>query len=609
MSSITDRPINNISEDLLNMELYSKALSDFIVQSDTPITIGLQGEWGTGKTSLMAILLEDFQEKDIATSWVNTWEYNMFRGANETTPKVLQAMLTKLEMSCKEAGLWDIGDEVSQRVKNVGKFLGKVANQVIAKKVGVDIQKASSSGDEINVDIADIKLEIGLIIDKLIMSPGNPYKKIVFFIDDLDRIPPNDAVEVLEALKNIFDIPSCIFVLAIDYDVVVKGLERKFGPKTDKNEREFRSFFDKIIQVPFTMPVGTYSIEMLLASKLEKLGMQIDKDQAEVYGHIVRYTTGANPRSLKRYLNSFSLINIVRTLQAIDDDPTDDLMLFALLGIQISYPQIFRLLTQDHNYVNWSKSFANKNGINSEEINEQLKLYEDNELVDELWEQIVWGVCQKEPYLKARAFDVLKILNLLRDIFKDNLQEEIEKAMEFASITSVDDDAESKQATQKIGNKIIFSGLEHKLEQLKELGMNSDGIESYRIIVNFLNVNSEGKNRYRLVLAKTESSFNLQLAGSKSKPLIYFRNPQKRSYGLGMTVNENSGVVDELYSYILGILGKEKSENLSLGIEYKGKKYHNLAIRPKLADELGVEKYHQLLLDVLKRVIENCDAY
>lgn len=609
MSSITDKPINNISEDLLNMELYSKALSDFIIQSDTPITIGLQGEWGTGKTSLMATLLEDFQEKDIATSWVNTWEYNMFRGANETTPKVLQAMLTRLEISCKEAGLWDIGDEVSQRVKNVGKFLGKVANQIIAKKVGVDIQKASASGEGISVDIADIKLDIGFIIDKLIMSSGNPYKKVVFFVDDLDRIPPTDAVEVLEALKNIFDIPNCIFVLAIDYDVVVKGLEKKFGPKTEKNEREFRSFFDKIIQVPFTMPVGTYSIEMLLASKLEKLGMQISKNQADVYGRVVRHTTGANPRSLKRYLNSYSLINIVRSQHASDEDKTDDLMLFALLGIQISYPQIFRLLTQDHNYVNWSKSFANKNDINWDEIKEQLKLYEDNELVDELWEQIVWGACQKEPYLKARAFDVLKILNLLRDLFKENLQEEIEKAMEFASITSVDDDAESKQATQKIGNKTIFNGLEQKLEQLKELGMNPDGIESYRIIFNSLIEKSEGKSRYCIRLAKTGSTFNFQLDGGKSKWIIYINNPQKTSSGVGIGVTEESGVVDELYSYILGILGKDKSENLNLGGVYKRKKHHNLGLSSKLADELGLEKYHQLLLHVSNRVIENCDKY
>ena len=89
MSSITDKPISSQKDDLLKVEKYSFALSNFIVNSKTPITIGLQGEWGTGKTSLMSLLLEDFTEKEIATSWVNTWEYSLFRGSHEPTSVVL----------------------------------------------------------------------------------------------------------------------------------------------------------------------------------------------------------------------------------------------------------------------------------------------------------------------------------------------------------------------------------------------------------------------------------------------------------------------------------------------------------------------------------------
>ena len=91
------------------------------------------------------------------------------------------------------------------------------------------------------------------------------------------------SVEVLEALKNIFDIPKCVFILAIDYDVVVKGLESKFGPKTEENEREFRSFFDKIIQVPFSMPTGTYDIENFLVEKLKTIGIEISEDDKKLY--------------------------------------------------------------------------------------------------------------------------------------------------------------------------------------------------------------------------------------------------------------------------------------------------------------------------------------
>ena len=101
MKSITDKPIDKLEDDLLKVERYSIALSNFIKSSDTPITIGLQGEWGTGKTSLMGLMREILDREDIATSWVNTWEYSMFVGSHETTPKVLQGMLEKLEENCE----------------------------------------------------------------------------------------------------------------------------------------------------------------------------------------------------------------------------------------------------------------------------------------------------------------------------------------------------------------------------------------------------------------------------------------------------------------------------------------------------------------------------
>jgi len=77
-SSIKDSPIQNIQEDSLQVSKYAVSLSKFIEISDTPITIGLQGEWGTGKTSLMSLIKELLNESSIASSWVNTWEFSLF---------------------------------------------------------------------------------------------------------------------------------------------------------------------------------------------------------------------------------------------------------------------------------------------------------------------------------------------------------------------------------------------------------------------------------------------------------------------------------------------------------------------------------------------------
>jgi hypothetical protein len=585
MNSITDKPISSKSEDLLKVEKYSIALSNFIVKSKTPITIGLQGEWGTGKTSLMSLLLEDFTEKEIATSWVNTWEYSMFRGAHETTPGVLRGMLEKLKESCKKEGKWTLKDEAEDKFKKAASFLGGLANQVISQQTGIDIKGAvnSSLSTKAKAEIAEIKELISELISDLINDSANSYEKVVFFVDDLDRIPPADAVEVLESLKNLFDIPHCVFVLAIDYEIVVKGLESKFGKKTEENEREFRSFFDKIIQVPFSMPTGTYDIENFL----------IEQHQGELYAKTVKLTIGYNPRSLKRYLNSFSLINDVKE---VDDENSseDDYMLFALLGIQVSYPKIFRLMTLKPDFSKWDKAFANKCSIEWENVQEELVKFGDNDLVDEEWEQVVWGACQKDPYMKSKVFSVLELLNLLREKYKDTLEEEILDALTFASITSVDDDVETKQATQQHGRKTIFNGFDAKVSQLKDENCHDEGIEVWMKIWSRLDKLTETTDSYRISYAESGCSFNNDKLQRKSKQLLYVKNPGKRSPGFNVSIRaidlDNISFLDSVNKQF----GLDKSSSLFIN-DGKDHTRGSFTISNKLYDEVGADLYEEII--------------
>lgn len=345
---------------------------------------------------------------------------------------------------------------------------------------------------------------------------------MVFFVDDLDRIPPSDAVEVLEALKNMFDIPNCIYVLAIDYDVVVKGLESKFGKKTEENEREFRSFFDKIIQVPFSMPTGNYDIKNLLTHKLEAMGIVIDDALQDHFTQVVKLTVGYNPRSLKRFLNSY---NLLRSLKHINESAQeveskyDDFVLFALLGLQISYPKIFRMLAQEPDFWMWNTATANKFQINLPEVEKQIQSFGDEmkEKTDEIWEQIIYGYCQKplksgiaDPYLSARWEAIIDILNLLgatiigksfdkitekeRDTVTQEFNNAWQNGLALAAITNVDDDPKTKNSTEK-NKRVSFETLEGKIEQ----------------IVNFKDYNSVARDIWKKIVANLSENSELIL--------------------------------------------------------------------------------------------------
>jgi hypothetical protein len=569
-SCITDKPIEKNSEDKLKMSRYGKVLSNFINQSDTPLTVGLQGEWGTGKTSMLYMLLEHFKRENVATSWVNTWEYSMFRNPEETTPAILKGMLTNLKLSCESEGKWTIEEKSKDSVKKVFRFLGNVANQVISNQTGVDIKDAASTDEAVReqAEIAEIKAEIGIIITKLIEDTANEYKKVVFLVDDLDRIPPEQAVEVLESLKNLFDVPNCVFVLAIDYDVVVKGLESKFGKKTEENEREFRSFFDKIIQVPFSMPTGTYDMGNLLSEKLTSISINIANDLNEAYTNVVKYTIGFNPRSLKRYINSFSLLRNLRNSDFEEDasefgdnepDAEDDLILFAMIGIQISYPKIFRLITQMSDIYDWDKGFANKNNIDIEAIKLDIQKYGDTDKLDEDWEQIIYGACQNDVYLKSKVFNILELFNFLRNIFENRsevLDEKIAMALKFASITNVDDDVNVKGVIEKRGNKTIFSDIKTKVATIKQElitnGAKKEGVEiklnTYQIVFDeLLEITAKTRGKFTILGSYIKFENNNVFAKLNNPPKqtelisIELYNLSNTSYPKGISLEKDNG--------------------------------------------------------------------
>ena len=129
-------------------------------------------------------------------------------------------------------------------------------------------------------------------------------------------------MQILELLKNIFNIEHCVFVLAIDYQVVVKGLEHKIGKQTPENEYEFRAYFDKIIQLPFMMPLGKYNLVKFVKNLLERIKFfesEINEEQfnLDIY---IKNTIGNNPRSIKRLMNSAVIINLLHKSKKSETD-------------------------------------------------------------------------------------------------------------------------------------------------------------------------------------------------------------------------------------------------------------------------------------------------
>lgn len=448
-TSITDIPrdVSLGENDKFNILPFEKGLTTFIQNTNTPITIALQGEWGSGKTSLMNSLKQNLSCSGHAkyhSIWLNTWEYALMKEASST----LIDIITKLIDEVSKIANID-NQKKNQLLKNVRKIgfsALKVASSLnsITSATMDEVEKHINKGQE--VTIGQIRDELEKIIADCI-EKDNSKNGFIFFIDDLDRIDPPVAVQLLELLKNIFTIKNCVFILAIDYDVVVKGLEPKFGKLSAVNEREFRSFFDKIIQVPFSMPVASYDIDKFLQESLIAINY-IKQEQANnvdliaKFSEIANLSVGKNPRALKRLMNSLSLIsciNIAKGNTQESDQLNEDLELlvnFALVSIQIAYPSVYRLLSLHSGFDKWNESVALQMNLKPLD-NQSVEKLNQSEEFDEEWEKVLFRLCENDHYLKKRALNISRLLNSLKLAITEK-EEEIEDIIgSIISLSSV----------------------------------------------------------------------------------------------------------------------------------------------------------------------------
>ena len=329
------------------------------------MTIGIQGEWCSGKTSLLNSIHYDL-EKNLKYQqiWINAWEHSLLSSPEESLLKIINEIISlMLQGDTNEKNK----DKIKETVTKLFKGGLRIGATLTGGKEGKQLADELWGDDTNSIRILRQKLEeISMSIKK---GSTNPFEKIIIYVDDLDRIDPPDAVRILELLKNIFSIPNCVFVLAIDYQVVVKGLESKFGNRTEENEWEFRAFFDKIIQLPFMMPMGQYDVGNYVSDLLKQINfIDDDTNYENEINEIIHYTIGGNPRSLKRLVNSLALIKIFsnpdlyneklekeRNENKESNGDVKDLLLFSLVRLQISYPKIYDVLTDNPNLLKWNK--------------------------------------------------------------------------------------------------------------------------------------------------------------------------------------------------------------------------------------------------------------
>lgn len=335
-------------KDLLNVQPYIQGISDFILSCATPMTIAIQGDWGTGKTSMMNMIKhticghEDGRERnsEVHTIWFNTWQYSQFNMAESLPLSLLSYLVDKVCSEDKDQTNRDF------LIKTVRK-LSILSIKAGISLAGLDASEILNADQEKIINFAEeiehLKERFMQAVNRLLI--GNNKKRLVIFIDDLDRLNPETAVEVLEVLKIFLDVEQCVYVLAVDYEVVTQGITKKFGENVATVKG--RSFFDKMIQLPFKMPVPLFKLDDFLKEQLQRYGMNSPK-QITKFKDLIKGSIGSNPRTMKRLFNSYHLLsNIIHYDDNSGMNDYQSELLFAILCMQMAYEPLYEYFIQN----------------------------------------------------------------------------------------------------------------------------------------------------------------------------------------------------------------------------------------------------------------------
>ncbi len=399
-----DYPIDAVSKDKLFINAQVKGLTEFLRTCDTPMTIAIQGSWGAGKSSYAELiqeqlhniygeefdgLLEENKEKyeELAKQMeksgkkldkealrekyiedscpficFNSWKFTQFNLSNQLLTNMVASLTLQLENGIEGKKEKEKSDDILRLMNNLARFGGVMLNSAIKDKTGLDISGTAEQADWKGASAKETdyitlinKLQYNfqqLIYERLGITAENKdqpeYKKkrVIFFVDDLDRLSPDKAIDVLEVLKLFLDCKHCVFLLAIDYDVVVNGVKLKY--KNSLGEEKGKEFFEKMIQVVYTLPsylsrTDEYVKDILVQNKQSPL-------LAAEFAGLMKSGRKNNPRSIKRLINSFVLLEKMK--MSYDNKPLSTesaIMLFSALCLQNICPEVFAFWNESFN--------------------------------------------------------------------------------------------------------------------------------------------------------------------------------------------------------------------------------------------------------------------
>lgn len=340
----SDTPITDFDQDVLGRENFAKKLANSINKwdGDESLVVGLYGEWGSGKSSVVNLALRELE--NTAKNNENPpifFKFNPWMISEQSD--LVQFFLKELAKKLKSSSITeeDELDRISKELITYSLYFDAVSI-ALSSSPNTDVQilsiviniitKFSSKLGSFLAEYNKLKSStLEQIKEKLDNHIRSIDRTLIVIIDDIDRLTDHEIKQVFQLIKLVANFPNTLYLVAFDKNVVDKALN---------DMQENGKYLEKIVQVPFSLPQPRkHKIEQILFKGLNESLASFDERNFDSVRWGNLYHGGLSPgfttlRKIKRYLNAFSF-----TVSMISEE-TNPIDLIAIEYLRVFYSSV-----------------------------------------------------------------------------------------------------------------------------------------------------------------------------------------------------------------------------------------------------------------------------
>lgn len=417
-----DKPLRHVSEDEYGRERYVENLAYAIVTGDDSngLVVGVEGEWGSGKTSVKNMLIERLQQQMCLPNrrtHIIKFDAWMYSRSGEMISALFSEISEGLSPKLKwYQELWVRFSQCKSKtaISVIQLFFNLLDVAFLSGGVSVSMEAISQSFQNLSEVLSSSKTSkvdsLRRTRDALKYDLRSQTDKIIVFIDDLDRLLDDEVALLMQAVKAVGDLPCVTYVLFYDKTFIAEALNKS-------SHGHGAEFLEKIIQVPVAIPDSSLGdLRNMLRKEILRAGQRKQNNwltgrELDIFEQcICPFIHGK--RDVVRFLNDFLLY-----YGTLGDD-VELLDLAGITALRIFYPELYQWIKENRDSLVDSKLLDSVDLHDSGRIN---NLKQIAEFVDETnhfnndvlnWKKII-GVLFPIAY---KAFNEQNGLNFTNDV-------------------------------------------------------------------------------------------------------------------------------------------------------------------------------------------------